>query len=522
MKTNRGYTLIEVIVSIAVLGIISVFFLGAMTGHISLLNKTKEITKGIFLLQREMEEEIDIVKAEIRENNLSLEEKTIFDSLGGLKVNYYPISKNFYNREYYTLVSDVKPDPLELIKLESIDNKLYQYTDLVGYGYGTADFNIKGSFKNLDEYKWDHMLNQVDWYVSNPEYNMPMPKEPSFNLEDDILYNTYYFPLFPRDYEIVDNETIFKFGTNYSTFNLLPEFAGRNVIFTVTPAAKSGKLGIQSISKPVFISGLPNLDNIVMHFDASYIDVLDSNEVKKVGTEWHLNKWIDISSIIGKTTPNRASVLKANDNPIVMRTNIGEGFIGQYVRFKSNQYVEIRDLNTIGQEITVISVIKNHSKNESTAYFKNGGFLFNLDPNTEDNDYQWEIRVDSFTSDSNHFYFGGKSVDIAEVIIYNEVLEELSDELTEIKDYLFNKYDSPKVAGDIVKLIDMEKEIKVGDVFNLPDMVLAEMERGTQKYVSVTWLGNFDSNVEGIYELVGSAKVNPTKKMTYTVNVVNN
>lgn len=520
MKTNRGFTLIEVIVSIAVLGIISVFFLGAMTSHLSLLTQTKKITKDIFLVQREMEVEVDIVKDKIRKNELTLVQKTIFDSLGGLEVNYYGVSKNLNNREYYTLVSDVKPDPLELIELESSDIKLYQGTDEVEYGYGMHFFDIKGIFKNLEAYKWDHMLNQVDWYASNTEYNMPMPKDEDFNLEDDLLLNSYYFPLFPRDYELIDNETIYKFGTSEVNFNKLPQFAGRHIIFTVTPAAKSGKLGIQEVTKPIFTSALPIIDNIVMHFDAAYIDVLDSNEVQKINNDWFLNKWLDISSIIGNSTPNQAAIYGTNGKPIVKRTDIGLGFIGQYVRFVNNEYIEIKNQATSGDNITIIAVVKNRSKTESTAYLKNGDITLDLDPNIENKDYQWNVEIDVITSESNDFIFGGKSADIAEIIIYKGLLDEPSEKA--IEDYLFGKYQSPTVTGEIVQLLDMEKEIFVGDSFELPQMVLADMERGTQKYVSVSWTGEYFTDSEGVYIITGSALANPTKKMTYTLTVIPN
>lgn len=519
MKKSKGFTLIEIIVAIAVLGIISMSFLGAMASHFGFLNRTKRITNDVFLAQREMEEKIDEVKEQIRKDELELKKKTIFASaLGGVEVEYYEVEETFKGKGYYALVSNIKPDPLELVELESLGIKLKQGENQVSYGYGTSNFSIIGNFRNLEKYKYDHLLNQVEWYVSSDEYNIPMPKDPDFDLNDDILYNSYYFPLFPRDYILIDNETIYKFGSSETAFKHLSDYAGRHIIFTVTPAAKSGKLGIQSVSDPIFISGLPITDNLIMHFDAAYIDILDTNEVQNVGDDYYVSKWIDLSSIIGQDNPNESATPGTYNKPLAKRTDMGSGFIGQYVRFNIDQYLEVNAQNTNERTLYIVSVVKNRSKTDETKFLQNGSIELKLPPNDNDYDYEWTITTDVFVSDSNNFLIGGPYVDIAEIIVYNEVLDE--DKINKVQSYLAEKYKAPTVIGDIVQLKDMSEEIKVGDSFELPTMVLAEMSRGTEKYVSVSWSGSYDTNTPGTYEIIGSALANPTKKMTFTLTVV--
>ena len=81
-------------------------------------------------------------------------------------------------------------------------------------------FTVVGNFENDDEYKWDHLLNVVEWYVSTKEYTTPLPKDPNFSLNDDIKNDSYYYPLFPRDYVLVSNETINNFGSHERTLPL--------------------------------------------------------------------------------------------------------------------------------------------------------------------------------------------------------------------------------------------------------------------------------------------------------------
>lgn len=460
MIKNKGFTLVEVIVSLAILGIISIYFLGAMANHFSLLTRTKNITEQVFLVQREMEEEIDLVKQEIIDlkagvsvpNPRDLKTKDIFvDDLGGIEVSYYEVKKSLNSKDYFTLVSNVKSEPLELIELENIGVKLLHETINVDNGYSTVDFSIVGNFKNLEEYKYDHLLNQVEWYVTNKEYNIPMPKDSNFDMDDDLDYNSYYFPLFPKDYELIANETVFKFGSSVNTFNKLEEFRGRHILYTVTPAAKSGKLGIQKVADPIFISGLPTTNNIVMHFDASYISVYDDEQVQKNDDNWFLKKWFDISSIIGngKTSPDEFAISGSDNKPIVKRTDRDVGFIGQFLSFynddDSEEFLEINQ-ETENKTLTAISVVKNRSKDEETEYLKNGEIELKLEQNSDEGEHTWIVHFEVFESRDNQFLIGGEYVDIAEIIVYEGELNETT--LNEIENYLIEKYKSPIVMWE--------------------------------------------------------------------------
>lgn len=524
MRGNKGFTFIEIIISIAILSIVSIFFFASIVSHFNILNRTKDITEEIFLKQREIEEEIDLVKQEIQDLNSgvpvsdprTVKQKTIFASdLGGIEVSYYEIEKSLNNKKYFTLISDVKPEPLERIELDSIDAKLKHNSLDVAYGYASSDFSIVGEFSNKETYKYDHLLNQVEWYAADVKYNMPMPKDDNFDMNDNLEYNSYYFPLFPRDYVLVANETVHKFGHSVSVFNKLTQYKGRHIIYTVTPAAKSGKLGVRMESDPIFISGLSTMTDLIMHFDASYIDVTMSDEVQELNGNWLLNKWFDVSSIVGRTRPNEFALpININQKPTVKRTQQDTGFTYQYVSFGDNQKLEITK-NT-HDTLTVLSVVRNRTEEEEAEYFKNKNILLKLGAN-ESGD-SWRVELDVILSENDKFEIGGNNMDIAELIVYQGLLNQ--NTIDEVGQYLFNKYKDVIITGNIIELQDMAIEIEKGNIFEMPYMVPAQLNTGIFKDVCVSWSGYPNINVAGTYKIIGTALADPNKKMEYTITVV--
>ena len=61
MFNRKGMTLIEIILALALLGIIAVTFLSALSGHFVLLTDTRAITKDAFSAQKNVEDEIQSI-----------------------------------------------------------------------------------------------------------------------------------------------------------------------------------------------------------------------------------------------------------------------------------------------------------------------------------------------------------------------------------------------------------------------------------------------------------------------------
>lgn len=448
MRKNKGFTLVEVIISLAVLGIIAISFLGAISSHFTYMTSTKEITQNAFKAQEMMENEIDDAKIRVKAADpITLKKTKIFNSdLGGIEVKYEELKITHNNKDYYTLVSNVRPDPLEIISLESLGIKLMQNSTQIQddyYGYATDKFSIVGNFNNSNTYKWDHLLNQVEWYISSEQFNIPLPKDKTVALNDS---EGHYYPIFPRDYEIFSNETIYKFGASQSTFPYIKNIAGRHLIFTVTPAAKSGKLGKQEKSKPIFISGLPVTDNLITHLDASYIDVLsNTTEAQKSGTDYMLKIWYDISSINDRSSPNESALPpNTGSRPIVNRTDVADKFIGQYVQFDTNKYVQINQ-GTSGSQVIVYAALRNKS-DAISDYIVNGTNKLSIGVPTGEDANQWNITRSKITLNGTNFKIGDSKTDIAEIIIYPSSISD--EDNLKVLDYLSSKYFSNAIINN--------------------------------------------------------------------------
>ncbi len=524
MTKRKGMTLVEVIVSVGILGVVAVGFFAFMSNHLSYLTKTQEISQEVFLAQGQMEKKIDDVKEAIRNGGEGLTPKTkrILSGLvtEGIPVTYYEVKETYENKPFYTLVSNIKPEVIEPITLDWVKIQLQQQLTSskvdVTYGYGNSNFSVTGTFKNKDAFKWDHLLTVVEWYVSSDEYNMPLPQSDDFPYGDDILYYSYYYPVFPRDYTLVRNETVYDFGTKQATLPNIEKYRGRNIVFSATPGAKSGRIGVRMVTSPVFVSGLPVTDSLVLHLDANQVDPTGAT-LEVVPDSTDLEKWYDLSSVIGKSVPDQiASLATGSSRPSLLKTEMGTEFIGQYVRFTGSTKLTIGSQGTLNENIYVFAAVRNRSQ-ESSAFLKSLTTAVSVEGYSDEAPDAWSIVKEAVKWPDNSFDIGAANVDVSEIIVYKGTPTDENIDL--IQDYLKDKFSTPIVLGDIDQLRDMSNEITVGTPFELPDMVLADMVGGYQKYVSVEWSGTYNVDEPGVYKLTGKALADPLKKMTYTLTV---
>ena len=446
MKNRKGLTLIEVILSLAILGIISVGFLTAISGYFKFFTKTRQISREVFKTQQRIELAIDDVK----ENIINQTDPPVPDEIKRIEiwgepidVEYYEVEENYNDKIYATLISNIKPKVEKQLKLSDIGIKIKQVDKQVPYAYGTGEFSIIGNFENYYDPSdistmRDHLRNVIEWYASSEEFNMPAPVE--IASEEDL----YYYPTFPKDYLIVENDSNDGFGNHDSDNIKLPNlehYKGRNIIFTVTPGARSGRIGIQSESIPVFISGLPVTDNLVIHLDAAFINTINFAD-DETTPDGKVNKWYDLSSIIGKSKPDEVAN-SGSSKPQLKKTEMEEAFRGQYVQFNNqNQTLNLTGQGTNGKNIYVFAAIRNNTGDLDEVLFltntdENGSVEISIIP--EGNQIGEWIIVKNFVDNArNNFKIGGPDVDIAEIAVYNSALS--NGEIEEIENYFLSKY----------------------------------------------------------------------------------
>ena len=117
MKKTKGMTLVEVIVAIALLGIISTGFLGVFGSNLNFININKQNTEDIFVTQRQMELAIETAK-----NNTGLVyEKTIENAFEpNLDVKVHQMKHTNGSDTFYTLISNTRLPELRVPVVESV------------------------------------------------------------------------------------------------------------------------------------------------------------------------------------------------------------------------------------------------------------------------------------------------------------------------------------------------------------------------------------------------------------------
>lgn len=528
MKNNRGFTFIEVIIALALIGIITVGFVSATSNYFGFFNRTKEISQGTFETQGNIEDFIDEIKTAIREkkefkvgDELDIDNKKLkvlqmkgiwkkIDSRNkGADIRYFEIVEDYNNKTYATLITDYKTPIEDQLKISDIQIEINNNNIVVPYAYSINRFKILGKYQNFyddknSKTKYDHLANTVEWYVSDEKFNMPMPDDENLRsqLLDDVLEVSYYYPVFPNDYTASDAGWIYDqnfYNPNYGETEFpemyLKEYKGRHIVYVVTPGSKSGRIGELKASNPVFISGLPIINNLVAHLDASFIgsnmdiDTKKTNEIETIKenniNKRYINRWNDISSeykkISGKydfaESANPRSKSDITNKPQLFKTKMDEPFIGQFVNFTDeNQVLNLNSQGTNGKNIYVFAAIRSNKEldendksfrdiyKEPIMFLKNGihhEIAIPIIPEMqggkkiEIEEGQWiivkkEIKTTKQNPTSKDFQIGGSNVDIAEIAVYDNRPTNKDGETfdQQLLDYFLTKYKTNLLIDD--------------------------------------------------------------------------
>lgn len=277
-KTKSGMTLLEIIIAMAIFAIINVGFYGVFSTVFINMYQTSQVTESAFLSQQAIEARIADVKSKLKnglvdqvtDNRVTI---TLFSGSNERSVYAYNLDETMINGKLVeTLVAENRPPQLQVpiitseVKIGAYNgNTLVKYPNIASRSSYTV--NLIGGTPTVDD---EGLLIQhlYYWYISEPGfYTLAQP------------------PLFPDQYEILAGYTAKDILT-------IPEsFGGRFLKLVVTPVGEKGAMGDSVVSDDLYISPLPVYSSLLLHFDASWINLNSTTEYNGD----RVQRWYDIS-----------------------------------------------------------------------------------------------------------------------------------------------------------------------------------------------------------------------------------
>lgn len=578
MIKQRGMTLIEIIVSIALLGIIALGFLPALTGNFKLLSNTKKLTHDAFKAQQDMELSIQDVKDKIKAGNIPAgqETYTLFNDTDQRSVTGYlrevNIGTSSGSRKIYTIIADTRLPEYKVAVASNVKISLYSGSNIIPNAYtDTPNLNIKLNNLTLTDPDNVNLTNLYHWYISREGFNIPVIADP----QETEMGSKY--PKFPDDYMIIPSQTS-------DCLNSIPEnYVGKFIVCTVTPASASGKMGAAVPSNPVFISGLPVTSNLRLHLDASMISKDDINLVRLDSSSgnYYVKKWNDISG-----NNCNAEQIDTSKQPQLIENRFGF-FVGasgkvydtysKFLKFNGSQLMSVINSSAfnLNSNMTVFvvartadmtankSIVSKFASNVSDSNtWRLGwnadntlGLFINNNNRTnmasanpgEGIDSKWHI-IKTFSESGNLYFqidkgtvfssartagsitnnqrltiggdsgrYGNSNVDIAEIIIYSSISDSDKDKVSE---YLNKKYQSTADSVNINYIDSIYDKVLKNQPYTMPYNVTAHLNTGEIFDLPAVWNSSIDTSTAGLKTATGSATLNNTVSVTLTVNVL--
>jgi prepilin-type N-terminal cleavage/methylation domain-containing protein len=263
-RSNKGFTLVEVILSLAIFSIISVGFLGMFSSVYINTFKSTVVTENAFLAQRQIEDQIAVVKSSLEKNTpptgLTSSTVTLFSGSNLRNVIVYHLRQSVTTDQVIdTLVASSRPPQLLVPNITStVTIAAFSGTTKKDYpNIGMPSLSVDLGTTLVVDNPGLLIRYLYYWYISNPGY-----------------YITNTPPAFPDNYEIIAEHTT-------DTIPSIPTtYGGRFLKLVVTPVGEKGQMGTSVQSNALYISGIPINDNLIFNLDASYINTSDTAQIR--------------------------------------------------------------------------------------------------------------------------------------------------------------------------------------------------------------------------------------------------
>ncbi len=428
MKSNKGLTYLEIILSMAILGIISVGILTIMAGQFRFVQNTQKMTVNLANAQQNIEDEIVAVKEAVQNGTITATDSfTLFNGQTYQRtVKGFPRRLTIGNSSLFTVVADNRM-PEFTVASASVSIAFSDGSTLVHAYKDTPSLFVNSSVTLTDPLNVN-LTNIYRWYVSRPGFNIPMLTEITEILE---IEKGVKYPIFPNDYMIIPGAT----GSDLTSVSSI--YAGRHLICTATPAAQSGKMGATAASNPVFLSGLPVISDLQLHLDASLISKEDTTAVNSVSEGFVVKKWADLSG-----SGNNAVQTTSTKMPTLIEAKIGD-FLNNGLQYETfAKYLQFDGVNDVMTTIGTSDLI---GKTAFIVARATGETTFTIYP-VRDSDSLEALLDDQIISvnpygkicigsDSFSAFF---PVDVAEIIVYDGTLSDT--DVASVYSYLQSKY----------------------------------------------------------------------------------
>ena len=465
INSKKGLTLVEIIVAVTILSILVAFFLQAIVKHYIQLQSAKRVTENVFYASKEVEHDMQSIKDILMgvgvASSKPLPPSTttqLFTGLFQREVTYYPVIHSINsNKTIRCVVADVRPPEFEVPAIIDIDAYLTVDNIMVDGAYAAQAENSSVQVRTEVTVDRGYLLQTMlcRWYKTNSTFPMRWteytdPHDIDFTIGRSI-------PQVLDDFEIIP-------GQISPTLLVDADMAGHHVVCIMTPASHENRMGRSVPTMPIYIYGLPIIDNLVAHYDASLIDIpfIDFDEVAWLGRV--ALRWRDISNMV-----NAHAGVVGND-PVVGRallpTLLGQSFPveAQYVDFSDRGMMSPNSL-PVAPPFTMFAMVRVKDKARGTIVSRGTAWFFDAGSYPEIVEDQWYILglnsdgmrtvgSDAIPSINVDVPMGGgggtiriggfegsvSDIDLIELVIYNGAMSPSSPEWLKITQYLGKKY----------------------------------------------------------------------------------
>ncbi|MGL5439741.1 MAG: type II secretion system protein [Filifactoraceae bacterium] len=316
MKSRKGFTLMEVVMSFLIVSILFFLVMATLTGMGMQLKKERERTVFAFNEQGELEEKIAKVEKLISEKlkqeeilNASgslepdikkdTEEKlekikaelsaynSFIETVNNVDIKIYEVNVDHKNSEGVKIgklsawVLDRKELSFSMPEVDSIKIKFFDEPDnnIPKYGFNRVGKSMSSDVK-YGKNKDKLFTEQYVWYSSRPGFHMIEPSSEKFKAEELLIGKVY--PVFSRSYEYISEDGSSAQSEKEKTLSEVKDnMKGRFIILGLRPTIREGKIGVESKSNSYYIANYPK--NPIGALDSSLIsDFPDNRKFEEV------------------------------------------------------------------------------------------------------------------------------------------------------------------------------------------------------------------------------------------------